>query len=288
MLALGDIRIRDPFVLAVPEERCYYLYGTTDENVWEGPGVGFDCYRSSDLVAWEGPMPAFRAGAGFWGTTQFWAPEVHFWRGRYFMFATFAAGDVRGTQVLVAEHPAGPFVEFSDGPVTPTAWLCLDGTLHIDGDGEPWIVFCHEWLQAGDGGMYAQRLSADLRRALGAPVLLFRGGDAPWTAPLDSGSQFITDGPWLRLVGGQLLMLWSSHSANGYAMGMARSESGSVVGPWTHDAVPLWDEDGGHGMIVDTLDGRTLLTLHRPNTSPLERAEFHALLERGGSIVLAD
>ena len=53
------------------------------------------------------------------------------------MFASFkAAGVCRGTQILVADHPKGPFVPHSDGPVTPRDWECLDGTLYVDPGGK--------------------------------------------------------------------------------------------------------------------------------------------------------
>ena len=62
----SDIQIRDPFVLPVPEDQYYYLFGTTDLNCWNDEATGFDCYRSRDLENWEGPIPAFRPPADFW------------------------------------------------------------------------------------------------------------------------------------------------------------------------------------------------------------------------------
>lgn len=290
---LEDIRIRDPFVLTVPEESRYVLFGTTDPHPWEGPGVGFDCYESTDLVTWRGPIPAFRPPTGFWATTHFWAPEVHPYRGRYFLFASFAGeGRLRGTQILVADSPTGPYREWSDGPVTPARWQCLDGTLHVDEAGDPWIVYCHEWLQVHDGAMIAQRLSPDLREALGRPHYLFSASEAPWSRPGGpAGASFpsyVTDGPWLhRLTDGALVMLWSSSGEQGYAMGLARSESGTVLGPWRQETEPLWREDGGHGMLTTTLDGRLLLSLHQPNDYPNERTVLREVVERGGTLALA-
>ncbi|NKF31022.1 family 43 glycosylhydrolase, partial [Pseudomonas sp. BGM005] len=115
-LTLADIRIRDPYLFTDTEKGEYLLFGSTDPDVWNGPGVGFDCYRSTDLETWQGPVAAFRPPVDFWATRNFWAPEVHSYRGRYFLFATFAAdGRTRGTQVLVADRPEGPYVEHSDG-----------------------------------------------------------------------------------------------------------------------------------------------------------------------------
>jgi len=293
-LSLADIQIRDPFVLTVPDEGAYYLFGSTDADIWHPPATGFDCYRSTDLEAWEGPTPAFRPPAGFWSDRNYWAPEVHLHGGRFFMFATFTAeGRRRGTQILVADAPAGPYAPWSDGPVTPRDWECLDGTLHVDDGGRPWIVYCHEWVQVTDGEVVAQRLSDDLRAAIGEPRLLFRASAAPWARRVDHPrvppevDAYVTDGPFLhRTRDGALLMLWSSFGDTGYAMGIARSESGRIEGPWLQDADPIWAADGGHGMIARTLDGGLLLTLPQPNTTPLERAVFRRLREAGGTVVL--
>ncbi|MFJ6156499.1 glycoside hydrolase family 43 protein [Pseudarthrobacter sp. NPDC092184] len=292
---LNDIQIRDPFVLPLPETNEYLLFGSTDPNIWSGPATGFDCYRSSDLVGWDGPVPAFRPPPGFWSQEQFWAPEVHRYQGRFFMFATFyAPGHFRGTQILSADRPEGPYTPWSNGPVTPRNWQCLDGTLHVDAGGAPWMVFCHEWKQVHDGTVTAQRLTPDLRQAEGAPVLLFSGSEAPWSRPLQVPSTaklefpvYVTDGPYLhRLSNGGLIMLWSSFGDQGYAMGIARSGSGTVLGPWHQEDKPIWGTDGGHGMIARTFDGQLLLTLHQPNNSPHERASFHHLKELEDTVVL--
>lgn len=291
---LSQIHLRDPFLLPVATEGVTYLFGSTDPDPWNPPGIGFDCWRSTDLVDWEGPIPAFRPPPGFWADRNFWAPEVHFHLGRYFMFASFKAPDVaRGTAVLVADSPAGPFEPWSDGPVTPREWECLDGTLYVDGAGEPWIVYCHEWLQVTDGRMIAQRLTRDLRQSTGEPLELFRASSAPWVGGSDPAGLFdqpayVTDGPWLhRLPSGVLIMLWSSgNRAGSYAMGIARSTSGTIDGPWEHQAEPLWASDGGHGMIVRALDGRLLVTLHQPNVTPLERPVFAEIVETADSVRL--
>ena len=286
MLTNSDIQIRDPFVVPVAEERRYYLYGTTDKDCWKVPGTGFDYYVSSDLEHWEGPFPAFRPQADFWADRNFWAPEVHRYDGRCFMLASFKAPDVcRGTQVLVSDAPCGPFVPHSSGPATPPDWECLDGTLFADHKGSAWMIFCHEWVQVQDGEMCAVRLSRNLKEPEGNPILLFRASEAPWTASHDKKGGHITDGPFLyRTRDGALLMLWSSFGPQGYALGVARSKTGQLSGPWLHDSQALYDEDGGHGMLFRTFTGQLTLALHRPNQTPYERPVFIPVQERNGHL----
>ncbi|MGY0390601.1 glycoside hydrolase family 43 protein [Nocardioides sp. WG-D5] len=293
---LDDIHIRDPFLMASADREEYFLFGSTDDDVWSDRGVGFDCYRSNDIDRWRGPFPAFRPPAGFWADRHFWAPEVYQRGARFYMFASFKGAERRrGTQILVSDDPVGPYEPWSDGPVTPSDWDCLDGTLHLDAAGDPWIVFCHEWLQVTDGEILAQRLAPDLDRVVGEPQLLFRATDAPWVRPTrhpwmtGNAEGYVTDGPFLhRLRSGQLIMLWSSFGEDGYAMGVARSASGHVTGPWVHQPEPLWRRDGGHGMIVRALDGTLLLALHQPNVTPSERAKFCPLQETESTILIAD
>ena len=146
MLSVNDIQIRDPFVLTVPEEGCYYLYGTTDEDPWSGRAQGFRAYKSRDLENWEGPYTVFTPPPDFWADRNFWAPEVHRYRGAYYMPASFKSAEHRrAVHILWSRNPLGPFLPLSPEPVTPEGWECLDGTLYWDETDSPWLIFSHEW-----------------------------------------------------------------------------------------------------------------------------------------------
>lgn len=291
MLKTTDINFRDPFVLPIAAENQYYLYGTTGTETWTDSATGLDYYTSADLENWEGPFPAFRPAPDFWSDRNFWAPEVHAYRGRYYMFATFKAEGVRrGTQILAADSPRGPFQPISDAPATPRDWECLDGTLYVDADEQPWMVFCHEWVQVGDGEICAIRLSDDLTQPIGEPQVLFRASEAPWSQELNSKGRrgYVTDGPSMyRLTSGELIMLWSSFSTGGYTVGVARSTGGDIAGPWEQIPEPLYAGDGGHCMVFRDFNDQLWLALHRPNSTPDERPHFIPLQEREGSVELA-
>jgi arabinan endo-1,5-alpha-L-arabinosidase len=275
-LRIENIRIRDPFILVDPEAGKYYMYGNKS-NRREG-ARGWECYVSDDLKMWAPPVPVFAPPEGFWGRRDFWAPEVHRYRGRYYLFGTLSAEDaMRGTQIFVADEPLGPFVPHSDRAATPHDWMALDGTLFIE-EGVPWMVFCHEWVQIRDGTIDAVRLSDDLSRPVGEPFTLLRGSGAAWCRAVRDNS-YVTDGPWLhRLPSGRLLLLWSSVGKGDYTVGVARSESDTLRGPWRHDPQPLV-ENGGHCMIFCSLDGRLLMVLHGPNRRGQERARFFEVRE---------
>jgi arabinan endo-1,5-alpha-L-arabinosidase len=280
-----DINIRDPFVL--PYENKYYLYGSRGPACWGLTG-GFDVYVSSNLKDWDGPHEVFSAPEGFWADRHFWAPEVHRYKGSFYLFASFKSeSECRGTQILVADSPMGPFRLHGGKPVTPRQWECLDGTLYVDKQHTPFIVFCHEWVQVQDGEMVALQLSDDLTDAVGEPIVLFRASDPPWA---DKGAKdYVTDGPFLyRAQNGELLMIWSSLVHTGdtasYVQAVSRSLDGEITGSWSHDSALLFQRDGGHGMIFTSFSGSLMLTLHKPNTTPDERPCFFEIIDHNGCI----
>jgi len=280
-MTFQDIHIRDPFILA--DGGKYYLYGSRGPECWD-TCTGLDVYVSDDLENWSEPAEAFTPPIGFWSDRHFWAPEVHAYRGAYYMFVSFKSEtECRGTQILRADSPMGPFKVHSDGPVTPRNWECLDGTLYIDRTGKPYMVFCHEWVQVQDGEMCAIPLSDDLKEAIGDPTLLFRASEPSWAK--ECAENFVTDGPFLyRTSDDSLLMIWSSIAPNGYCEAISRSDNGEITGNWIHDEQLLFESDGGHGMIFRTLQGDLKFVFHQPNVHPLERPHIVDLLDIGNTI----
>lgn len=319
---LSQFRAHDPFVLPVAADRTYRLYSGDARADGEHPGVVVR--TSTDLRTWSAPRCVFTVPRGCWAdpAASPWAPEVHAFGGRFHLFTTLHQGarelpgvrqggtrvvmstedprwrltpSARGTVVAVSDSPDGPF-ELVDptGPVPPREFMTLDGTLHVDDAGRPWMVYAHEWVQLLDGTIEAVPLSDDLGRAAGEPVHLFRGSEALWHRARRPGTAalapYVTDGPQLRrLPGGALAMLWSSYrdapedpdvpggttgDGHEYVQTWAVSRSGELTGPWEQRDV-LVGGRAGHGMLFDTFEGRTVLVLHRGMGTPHVRAELH-------------
>ena len=288
MFENSALAIRDCFIVPYTPEKRYYLFSTSVPEVWQAGPSGFDVYIGNDLSHWEGPLPAFRPPPNFWANRHFWAPEVHLYQGRYHLFASFGAeGAHHGTQIMIADHPGGPYQIHSPGTVTPRDWECLDGSLFVEADGQPWMAFVHEWSQLRDGAICATRLSADLTRAEGEPVVLFHASDAPFVKTLPKPDHYVTDGPFVyRATNGELLMLWSSFKRRTYVQLVARSLSGHITGPWRQDDELLYEDNGGHGMLFHTFEGQLMLALHRPNRRPLERPLFLPVREVAGRLAV--
>lgn len=89
-MRLPDMPLHDPFVVADEETRTYYLYTSNDPSVSGVEGTGTMVYRSHDLRGWTRPVPVFLTADqdNIWATEGGWAPEVHKWAGRYYLFTT--------------------------------------------------------------------------------------------------------------------------------------------------------------------------------------------------------
>lgn len=282
-LKCSDINIRDPYILF--EDGVYYMYGTRGRDFGIKTG-GFDVYVSEDFENWSEPVECFDSAKYNMNCGSNWAPEIHKYNGNYYIFATFTReyNKLRGTYILKSDSPLGPFVPHSKGIVTPEEWECLDGTLYVDKNDVPYIVFCHEHTQIIDGTICYMRLSDDLSESVGEPVCIFAASECPWVdAHGASGNHYITDGPFMyRTHTGELLMVWSSFIKEQYAELLVRFEGGEIGTDFTHHP-PLLDNDGGHGMIFD--DGkRLMLTYHSPNERGSERPYFVEISDNGDSI----
>ena len=286
-IADTGVRVRDPYVLE--HEGTYYMYGTG--LAWGGYG----CVYSTDLQSWSDPVKVYEPQGACDGEGDWWAPECHEYQGNFYLFATYrsAATGKRGVAIFRSADPLGPFEIITDGHVTPKDHDAIDGTLYVDENGQPWMVYVGEWTsnEDGIGDMMAAKLSDDLTSFISEPILLFRATDAPWA----TGN--ITDGPFLyKTKNGRLLMLWSNGDKGGYCVGIAYSSNGRIDGKWRQQPWELYKKtmtraDGGHGMLFTSPDGTLTLSIHSPNSSTEEdptTAVFIPVSDTGDTLVTKD
>lgn len=283
-LKVSTMHIRDPFILADPETKTYYMHANDNKS--------FKVFKSKDLVNWKSEGKSFTPQTDFWGQQDFWAPDVYHYKGKYYLFATFSSSvKKRGTSILVSDKAVGPFVPLINQAITLDNKMCLDGSLFIDKINQPWIIYSHEWLEVIDGEVVAQRLSEDLTKTEGDPVTLFKATEAAWVGAISSNgvTGYVTDAPFIhQLANGELLMLWSSFAKNGkYSIGVARSKSGSVTGPWEQMSTPINSDDGGHAMLFTDFKGRLMISYHAPN-SLTERPQISEVYINNGNIVISN
>ncbi len=279
----SEIHIRDPFVLAKNDK--YYLIGTRADNFGIGTG-GFDVYIGNDLENWSEPIEVFNSVKYSMNKSSNWAPELHEYRGKYYIFATFEQeSGMRGTYSLVSDTPDGEFRICSEKALTPADWWSLDGTLYVSEDGTPYLVFCHEHVQILNGTICYVQLNDTLSAAVGEPVLMFNGSDAKGATENKDG-RYVTDGPFLyKGLNDRLYMIWSSIVNHQYYQCIAVSDNGRIDGNWIQ-LDPIFTKDGGHGMIFKDFNGRLKLTLHCPNRQPDERPVFFDIEDTGSTLAI--
>jgi hypothetical protein len=267
---LDSIVLSDPFILADQQSKLYYMTGT-----------GGMLWKSKDLKFWNGPYRVAKTDSTSWmgSSPMIWAAEIHAYKNKYYYFATFTNRTVfidtvkgnaierRACHVLVSDHPDGPFIPMQDSVYLPPNMPTLDGTLWIEKDGTPYMVYCYEWLQNLNGTMEMIELKPDLSGTIGKGKLMFRASDAPWSREKDENGNDkpskVTDGPYLfKTKTGRLGMIWTSWIHDVYTQGVAYSTSGKLDGKWIQEKDPITPPNFGHGMLFRTFEGTLLMSVH--------------------------
>jgi GH43 family beta-xylosidase len=161
----------DPFVLK--HEGFYYAYGTAPGGA---DGRQIPVLRSTDLVDWEALGHALVPT----GAAHYWAPEVAFHEGRFYMYYSSGSAD-EGTdqklRVAVSDDPAGPFVD-TGKILVPDQPFSIDAHPYRHGDGQWYLFYCVDFLHVADDhrvgtGIVVDRL-LDMETLAGEPVMVVR------------------------------------------------------------------------------------------------------------------
>lgn len=316
----SDFRVRDPYVVPCPEDGLYHLF-VSDE--WSG-GVGVSVRTSSDLKTWSEPKKVL-AIPDSWNIIDTWAPEVHRFDGKWYVFVTlgrerrdlpamkllstdpdflrrygpesFAKRRRLGTYVFRSNELDGPYEPVADESLTPVERMALDGTLWVE-DGKPYMVFSWDWPQLGIGECAVAPLKRDLSAFEAEPKTLFRASDIAtnaWKANVD--------GPFLYRSekSGKLFAIWSTTGLGSdfergrpvfdgmkdgaYRVILCESSSGRLAGPWGDHRV-IFSQNGGHGMFFKSFDGRLVLAIHQPEKWFFEHAAFFSVEDLGDSLAI--
>lgn len=271
----SKIQCRDPFI-TVDRDRGEYVLIVSRR----GPNnARLFAYRSKDLEYWDEAGYVYNMPEGYKCPDDWWAPDTYYWNGKYYCFVTVsnhAKGIMRGTTVLRSDNgPLGPYKNIIPDDrlfITPPGMQCLDASLYVDKDGQPWTFFCVEWngpnVVDSVGEIWCQRLNKELDGTIGDPIRLFSAADGPWARDA-GGKAVVTDASfaWRDDASGNLIMLWSSFGPK-YSIGQAISKSGNPAGPWVQEKTPIFSQNGGHQMVFRDLKGNLKMSFHSPNEAP--------------------
>ena len=259
----SDIDLSDPFIMADARSQQYYMTGT-------GGGL----WQSGDLEVWTylGFPLQFNEAAWMEASPQVWASEIHCIDGKYYNFSTLTNGNItidsnghprRAVHIMSSTLPQGKYslISGADATYVPAEKTTLDGSYFEDTDGKRYLIYCHEWIQNGNGTIEYIELRPDMKGTVGEGVVMTRAHDATWnTSP-------VTDGPYLfRTQTGRLGMIWTSWHGGRYVQGVAYSTTGKLSGPWKHEPLPITPDNYGHGMLFRTFEGQLLMSIHSHRT----------------------
>lgn len=234
----------DPSIVRVGED--YYMVNSSF--------VYFPCIpisHSRDLVHWEviGHAVTDREWAkehlgGLEGGRGFWAPDISYYNGRFYICATLRNNDdapyIQTQMVTSAERPEGPY----DTPVIHNV-LGIDPSIFTDDDGKRYMLL--------NRGARIMEISPDGKEILSEPSLIWYGhsGHAP-------------EGPHLlKKDGYYYCFLAEGGTGKNHMITVARSKN--LMGPYEdcpyNPIMTQRDEIAsiqccGHGKPVQTPDGR--------------------------------
>jgi len=137
----------DPFVFQ--HEGVYYAVGT---GAAPNGDREFPTLRSEDLVNWE-PLEAALIRPDVDGNA-YWAPEVAFSEGRFYMYYSVGTGDKNHhLRVAVSNHPQGPYEDTGTPLLDPeTAPFAIDASPFQDDDGRWYLFYARDFLDTDRPG----------------------------------------------------------------------------------------------------------------------------------------
>lgn len=276
-----DAYFADPFVMQVNDG--YVAIGTgqvVDDLV-------FEVLVSTDLVSWTSLGGALKPPDDV--GTDFWAPEMAYRDGEWFLYYSAGVGDVgHHLRVAIAAEPTGPFVDQGLN-LTPTERFAIDPHPFLAPDGEWYLFFARDVLE-GDrvGTMLAVDRLVDMTSLGGSPTEVLKpSGD--WQiyqrerSMYDSVYDWHTlEGPFVRRHDGRYWCFYSGGSwlEPTYAVGYAVAEH--PLGPWSEPdsaepllrTVPGHVIGPGHNSVVTAPDGTDVLVYHAWDPAQTARRMF--------------
>ena len=297
---LDKMSMSDPYIYADQDTKTYYLTGS-----------GGVIYKSKDLKNWTGPYGAYDTKGTWMENIKFVAAaEIHKVNGKYYYAASFGSSELvdvvprrynitrHQTMILESENPDGPYKLKNADPnydYLPHNWDIIDGTIYVE-DGQPYMVFSHEWMQTIDGTMEYVKLSPDLSKTISESKVLFRASESPLALEMVGNGEmtyglkipgWVTDGPEMfRTKTGKLGMLWASWGAKRYLECVAYSESGTIDGPWIQADKPLIGNNSGHGMMFTSFEGKRLFIVHHAEGDGPRKPQIWEIDDSGDRLVL--
>ncbi len=270
-IAPDTVQLRDPMILR--HLAGWYLYGTTRHGA-SATDDGFDAFYSRDLVHWSSAGDVYVPGDSAWHQADLAAPRVSPINGRFYMFySARTAPDRHGVGLASAPSPLGPFTDGPTNPLTPADMDCRGGHLYTDTGGTHWLFFVQDWRQKGHGRLFLQRLSSDLMRADGEPIMLLTASDLPWAQAITEGDKtgLPLESPVLLCRDERFFLMCTAHGQGGTCVGCLVAEQ--LTGPYRPQGTVL-RHNAGHNWVFAGPNGKSLYTAYHSPDDPADQSRL--------------
>lgn len=244
----------DPFVFQA--NGAYYALGTGGSAE---EGVAFTVLSSPDLVRWHKLGWALEAPSGL--GTHFWAPEVAFHDGRYYLYYSVGFED-RHHQIRVAvgDGPAGPYRDVA--ALVNKHGFAIDASPFQDADGSWYLFYARDFLEQNGRdrvgtGLVVDRLETMTR--VGGEERVVARPEADWQRfrsdrPIYGGvyDWHTLEGPSVLRHQGRYYCFYSGGCWQNDSYGIDYAEAPHPLGPWTSAS------DLAGGRVLRTVSGRVI------------------------------
>ncbi|MEA5130118.1 MAG: family 43 glycosylhydrolase [Bacteroidales bacterium] len=206
------VSLGDPFIML--HQGVYYAYGTQAED-------GIEVYTSDNLEEWEkAPALALHKDNSF-GDKWFWAPEVYYVNGKFYMYYTAEEHMCAAT----SDSPLGPFIQEVKKPMLEGE-KTIDNSLFIDDDGTPYLFFD----RFNDGlNIWVAELEEDLitikKQTLHPCIHVSQEWEKVWPR--------VNEGAFVTKHNGMYYMTYSANSYESPFYGVGCATATSIMGEWT-------------------------------------------------------
>ncbi len=294
----------DPFLWRHGDE--YFAIGTgVEEAAGERPPGArvFPLLSSKDFIHWKPAGEALEPPDPALGT-HFWAPEVAYAHGRFWLYYSVGHGD-KGHQIRVASspHPLGPYRDIRREPMIAPVDLpfAIDPHPFRDDDGTWYLFYARDCLDTGSppgsarpGTMLAVDRLTTMDKTAGEERVILRAR-RDWqrfmaNRPMYDGvyDWHTLEGPFVRKHAGRYYCFYSGGRWEDETYGVDYAVADHVLGPYSDEGnengprvlrtIPGQMIGPGHNSIVTGPDGADYLAYHawdpamtarRPCVSPL-------------------
>lgn len=223
-------------------DNTYYAVGTGPRP--EGAETGeFSLLRSTNLTDWEPLGTALITPPGF-ENGSFWAPEVAFCAGKFYLYYSVGQGD-KGHQLRVAisDRPDGPYEDY--GQLTsPDCPFSIDASPYQHSDGDWYLYYATDFLDGDRPGtsLVVDRL-VTMTELAGTPQVVARA-TTDWQRFQSNRTMYGSIYDWHTLEGpfpvfhdGKIFCLYSGGNWQNESYGVDFVFADHPFGPYTNETI---------------------------------------------------